>query len=493
MTAQLICGELRRSGDEVADRALRLAGGLARFGVEDGDVIAVMLRNGPAFIDAIQSCQIAGCFYCPINWHFKADEVAYLLNDSAAKVLIVEADLLATLGDAVPAGVEVLVVDAGADDARDYERWLAQQAPYDGPERTPRAHMAYTSGTTGRPKGVVRLAPPPELRAQMAEGMRELCRIAWGITPGVRAMVTAPLYHSAPTSFTQQAIQQAETLVVMPRFDAEQTLALIAEHRIEVVYLVPIMYVRLLRLPEEVRAKYDISSVRFVASTGAPCAPEVKQAMLDWWGDVIFETYASSETGMVTLQDPQSARRKPGSVGRPIADTRIRIVSEDGRECAVGEPGVIYVRQPMVPDFTYLNNDAARSKAGLDDLATVGDIGYLDAEGYLYVCDRQSDMVISGGVNIYPAEIEHVLITLQGVTDCAVFGVPDAEYGESLMAVVASPGGQVSGSQVQAFIREQMAGYKVPKRVEVVDSLPRDDNGKVAKRRLRDSWLQASA
>ncbi|MAD26785.1 AMP-binding protein [Halopseudomonas aestusnigri] len=491
MTAALVCGELRRDGEQVAQRGLRLAGGLARMGIEDGDVIAVMLRNGPAFIDAILSCQTAGCFYCPINWHFKGDEVAYLLNDSAAKVLIVEADLLATLDGAIPAGVQVLVVGAGAEDARDYEGWLAQQAPYDGPERTPRAHMAYTSGTTGRPKGVVRLAPPPEARAQMAEHMRELCRIAWGITPGTRALVTAPLYHSAPTSYAQQAIQQAETLVVMPRFDAEQTLALIEQHRIETVYLVPIMYVRLLRLPAEVRAKYDISSVRFVASTGAPCAPDVKQAMLDWWGDVIFETYASSETGMITLQDPQSARRKPGSVGRPIGDTRIRIVSEDGRECGVGEPGVIYVRQPMVPDFTYLNNEAARAKAGLDDLATVGDIGYLDADGYLYVCDRQSDMVISGGVNIYPAEIEHVLITLPGVRDCAVFGIPDAEYGESLMAVVAVSDPALNEAAIQAFIRSNMAGYKVPGRVELVDVLPRDDNGKVAKRRLRDSYLTA--
>jgi len=251
------------------------------------------------------------------------------------------------------------------------------------------------------------------------------------------------------------------------------------------------MYVRLLRLPAEVRAKYDISSVRFVASTGAPCAPDVKQAMLDWWGDVIFETYASSETGMITLQDPQSARRKPGSVGRPIGDTRIRIVSEDGRECGVGEPGVIYVRQPMVPDFTYLKNEAARAKAGLDDLATVGDIGYLDADGYLYVCDRQSDMVISGGVNIYPAEIEHVLITLPGVRDCAVFGIPDAEYGESLMAVVAVSDPALNEAAIQAFIRSNMAGYKVPGRVELVDVLPRDDNGKVAKRRLRDSYLTA--
>lgn len=494
MTARLICAELDRPGEQVAQRALQLAGGLARLGVEDGDVIAVMLRNGPVFIDAIQSCQTAGCFYCPINWHFKADEVAFLLQDSAAKVFLVEADLLDEVASVIPQGVVVLVVGGNRDltaGQLSYETWLADQAPFAGEPRTPRAHMAYTSGTTGRPKGVKRLAPPAEEREAMAAAMRELSRAAWGIEPGVRTLVSAPLYHSAPSSFAQQSILQADLMVVMPRFDAEQTLALIEQYRIDTVFLVPIMYVRLLRLPAEVKARYDLSSVRFVASTGAPCAPDVKLAMLDWWGPVIYETYASSETGMITIQDPVSARRKPGSVGLPIGQTHIRIVDEQGNDCPVGEPGVIYVRQPAVPDFTYVNNPEARAKAGLGDLATVGDIGYLDEEGYLYICDRQSDMVISGGVNIYPAEIEHVIITLPGVADCAVLGMADAEYGESLLAVVAAPAGQLSAEQVQQHVRERLAGYKVPRRVELVDSLPRDDNGKVAKRRLREQFAPA--
>lgn len=322
----------------------------------------------------------------------------------------------------------------------------------------------------------------------MAAAARNLARIAWGIEPGARALVSAPLYHSAPTSFAQQSILQADMLVLMPRFDAEQTLALIERHRIDTVFLVPIMYVRLLRLPAEVKARYDLSSVRFVASTGAPCAPDVKQAMLDWWGPVIHETYASSETGMITIQDPVSARRKPGSVGRAIGDTRIRIVDDLGQDCAVGVPGIVYVRQPAVPDFTYLNNEQARLSAGLDGLVTVGDIGYLDEDGYLYICDRKSDMVISGGVNIYPAEIEHVLITLPGVIDCAVVGLQDSEYGESLLAVVAAAPDALTAEQVQQYVRERLAGYKVPRRVELVDSLPRDDNGKVAKRFLRERF-----
>ena len=215
--------------------------------------------------------------------------------------------------------------------------------------------------------------------------------------------------------------------------------------------------------------------------------------MLDWWGPVIYETYASSETGMITIQDPVSARLKPGSVGLPIGQTRIRIIDEQGNDCALGEPGVIYVRQPAVPDFTYLNNDEARAKAGLDDLATVGDIGYLDEDGYLFICDRKSDMVISGGVNIYPAEIEHQLITLPGVLDCAVFGVPDAEYGESLVAVVATTDPALSEERIKDVIRQRMAAYKTPRQVHLVASLPRDDNGKVAKRKLKDAYSSTVA
>lgn len=493
MTAELVFAQTYTPPTVVEDRAARLAGGLARLGVEDGDVIAVMLRNSPAYIDAIHSCQTAGCFYCPINWHFKAEEVSFLLRDSGSKVLLIEADLLAEVRHVVPEGVVVLVVGAatqGVGDELDYERWLAQQRPYAGAPRTPRAHMAYTSGTTGRPKGVKRLAPAPEDRDKIMAGMQALVQLTWGIRPGVRALVSAPLYHSAPSSFAQQAIQQAETLVLMPRFDAEQTLALIEQHRIDTVFLVPIMYVRLLRLPEEVKARYDLSSVRFVASTGAPCAPDIKRAMLDWWGPVIYETYASSETGMITLQDPESAYRKPGSAGRAVLDTEIRIIDEQGNDCPVGVPGVIYARQHAITDFTYLNNDAARDAASLGDLATVGDIGYLDDEGYLYLCDRASDMVISGGVNIYPAEIEHALISLDGVADCAVFGIPDVEYGEALVALVkADPERQLTAAAVATYLRGRIAGYKVPRQIEFVAELPRDDNGKVAKRRLRDSWL----
>ncbi|OHC63261.1 MAG: long-chain fatty acid--CoA ligase [Rhodocyclales bacterium GWA2_65_19] len=485
MTANLICGTLERSGADIDQRAARLAGGLARQGVADGDVVAVMLRNDAAFVDIIQGCRIAGTYYCQINWHFKRDEAGFILADCGARTLFIQPDLLAAIADAVPPQVQVIVVQDGHAGPNDFETWLAAQAPYSGPPRTPRGHMAYTSGTTGRPKGVRRLPPTAEQQALSAQVARE----ALGIYPGVRSLLSAPLYHSAPSSFAQQSLLQGSLLVLEEKFDAEATLALIERHRIDTVYLVPVMYVRLLRLPPQVRSRYDLSSLKFVASTGSPCAPEVKKAMIDWLGPVIYEAYASSETGYITVMSPQDALRKPGSAGRPVGRAEIRIFDEAGRELPAGEIGTIYAHQPAYSDFSYHGNEAARRAVERDGLVSVGDMGYLDAEGFLYVCDRASDMVISGGVNIYPAEIEHVLITLPGVADCAVVGIPDEEFGEALAAqVVAEAGATLDAQAIRQALTERIAGYKVPRRIDIVDALPRDDNGKVVKRKIRDGY-----
>ncbi|MCE9568947.1 MAG: AMP-binding protein, partial [Rhodocyclales bacterium] len=420
MTASLVFGPLERSGVEIDARATRLAGGLARLGIEDGDVVAVMLRNDPAYIDIIQGCRIAGAWYCQINWHFKRDEAGFILGDCGAKVLFIQPDLLAAIDSAVPPGVRVITVAHVPDEIAEYDAWLAAQAPYAGAPRTPRGHMAYTSGTTGRPKGVRRQPPTAEQQALSAQVAKE----ALGIYPGVRSLVSAPLYHSAPSSFAQQSLLQGSLMVLEEKFDAEATLALIERHRIDTAYLVPTMYVRLLRLPPEVRSRYDLSSLSFVASTGSPCAPDIKNAMIDWLGPVIHEAYASSETGYITVMRPQDAARKPGSAGRAVGKAAIRILDDAGRELPAGEIGIIYAHQPAYSDFSYHGNDAARRAVERDGLVSVGDMGYLDEDGFLYVCDRASDMVISGGVNIYPAEIEHVLITLPGIIDCAVVGIP---------------------------------------------------------------------
>jgi long-chain acyl-CoA synthetase len=309
----------------------------------------------------------------------------------------------------------------------------------------------------------------------------------------MRALVSAPLYHSAPNLYAVQAMLNEAWLALEPRFDAERTLALIERHRLTHAYLVPTMYVRMLRLPDATRRRYDLSSMRFVASTGSPCPPEVKRAMIDWWGPVFHECYASSEAGLITVISPADALAKPGSAGRAIGGGTLKILDDHGRELPPGEVGLIYARQPAYPDFTYNNNPEARARLERDGLWTLGDLGCLDADGYLYVCDRASDMVISGGVNIYPAEIEAVLATMPGVRDCAVFGIPDAEFGEALAAAVQSePGAAPDAEAVKAFLAARIAGYKVPRTIEFREELPREESGKIFKRRLREPyWAKA--
>jgi long-chain acyl-CoA synthetase len=478
LTAQLLFGEQLIAPAEIERRAACAAAGLERAGVREGDVVALMLRNEPAFLDVMLGCRRLGAYHCPINWHYQADEAGHLLRDSGAKVLVVQADLLAQIDGGIPPAVQVVSSEA-------WPSWRDAQPPWDGAPRTPRGNMAYTSGTTGRPKGV-RRHPASEAERKLAA---ELYRIALGIEPGMRALVSAPLYHSAPNLYAVQAALFGELLVLEARFDAEATLALVERHRLSHLYLVPTMFVRLLRLPAEVRRRYDLGSVRFVSSTGSPCAPALKRAMIEWWGPVINETYASSETGHITFIDSRDWLAHPGSVGRPLGNGRLKILDDAGKELAPGEIGAIYCRQPAYPDFTYINNAPARAALEREGLWSVGDMGYLDEHGYLYVADRKSDMVISGGVNIYPAEIEAVLHGMPGVADCAVFGIPDAEFGEALAAAIQpEPHMQLSPADIQGFLKAKIANYKIPKVVTFHDSLPREDSGKIFKRRLREPY-----
>jgi long-chain acyl-CoA synthetase len=487
VTGALAFGEDLRSAETLSQRGSRLAGGLRRLGLREGDVLAVLLRNDPAYADVMLGCRAAGIYFCSLNWHFTPGELDYILRDCGARAVIGNAELLRAAAAVLPPGAPVLAV--GADpDFIGYEEWLQAQAPYAGPLVSPRGLMGYTSGTTGKPKGVRRHAVPiEELPAQQA-AMLAVVRDVYGIRAGCRTLVSAPLYHSAPSSIAQHTLLIGERLVLAPRFDAEETLALIERHRVDVAYLTPTMYVRMIRLPEAVWARYDISSLRFVASTGAPCAPEVKRAIIKRLGPVVHETYASTEAGLITLATSADALARPGTAGRPVGGALLRILDDDGRECAPGEIGTIYARQPVYPDFDYANLPEARRAIERDGLTTLGDMGYLDRDGYLFVCDRSSDMVISGGVNIYPAEIEHALLRLPGVLDCAVIGLPDAEFGERLHAVVQpEPGIALDAGVLAAELREKLAGYKVPRTFAFTEALPRDDNGKVAKRRLRAS------
>jgi len=491
------------------DTVHRAASGFAGLGVGDGDVVCLMLRNEPAFLEVVFAARRLGAYPCAINWHYKGDEAGWILADSGAKVLVVAADLLPQIRSGIPEGVAVVVARPAtatvaafgiADESMqiprglpEWHEWVASHAPYGGPARTPRANMPYTSGTTGRPKGVRRIPPPVEEAARVAALGREVLARGYGIEPGMRALVSAPLYHSAPNLYSLQVMLNEGQLVLEPRFDAERTLALIERHRLTHAYLVPTMYVRMLRLPDAAKRRYDLSSMRFVASTGSPCPAEVKQAMIDWWGPVFHECYASSEAGLITVISSPEALARPGSAGRVIGGGTLRILDEHGRELPPGEVGLIYARQPAYPDFTYTNNPEARRRLERDGLWTLGDMGCLDADGYLYVSDRASDMVISGGVNIYPAEIEAVLATMPGVRDCAVFGIPDAEFGEALAAAVQpEPGAALDADAIRAFLAPRIAGYKVPRTIELHAELPREESGKIFKRRLREPyWAKA--
>ena len=487
MSAALVFGG-QAGGEEIAPAELErriacAASGLERLGIREGDVVALMLRNSPAFIEAMLACRRLGVYYCPINWHFKADEAGFILRDSGAKALVVHADLLAQIEAGLPSGLPIVTVEPG------WSAWRDAHQPWHGAPRSPRGNMAYTSGTTGRPKGVRRAPATDQQQARVLE----LYQTVLGLEPEMRALVSAPLYHSAPNLYALQACLHGALLVLEPRFDAQGTLALIERYRLTNLYLVPTMFVRLLRLHPEVRRRYDISSVRFISSTGSPCAPELKRAMIDWFGPVITETYASSEAGHITFIDSREWLERPGSVGRPLGEGVVKILDDDARALPPGEIGLIYCRQPAYPDFTYTNNPAARVAIERDGLWSVGDMGYLDAAGYLYVADRKSDMVISGGVNIYPAEIEAALMSMPGVADCAVFGIPDTEFGEALAAAVElRSGASASAEEVQQFLRGRIANYKVPRLVSFHDALPREESGKIFKRLLREPYWAAA-
>ena len=502
--SQVILDQRSVERDALMQRAMRAARGLHEMGVREGDAVALLLRNDFAFFEAQQAAAALGAYAVPINWHGKPEEVLYIVNDVQPKVLVAHADLLAPVLAQVPPATQVVAVPTppeamrsfGLSDeaaapppgATEWNAWLEAFAPWDGPPLRSRATMIYTSGTTGRAKGVKRDAATPEQAAAYVE----LLRSVYGLHPGVRALIGGPLYHSSPNAFARQALQVAELLVMQTRFDAEAALAAIERHRITHMVAVPTMFVRMLKLPEAVRRRYDLRSLQWVTHTGAPCTPETKRALMDWWGPVVYETYGGTEVGTATLSTPEDWLAFPGSVGRLTPGARMALYGEDGRPVAPGAVGEIFVRVPAYADFTYHNHPARRAEVERDGLISCGDVGYVK-DDHLYLCDRRADMVISAGVNIYPAEIEAVLLQCPDVRDCAVFGIPDDEMGESLAAAVEPmPGATPDAVQLRAFLEARIARYKVPRRIDFHEALPREDSGKIFKRRLRDPFWQAA-
>jgi long-chain acyl-CoA synthetase len=301
--------------------------------------------------------------------------------------------------------------------------------------------------------------------------------------------IVGPMYHSAPNAYGLTSARLGATVILEPRFDAEELLQLIEKHRVTHIHMVPIMFNRLLKLPLAIRKKYDVSSLKFIVHAAAPVSPAVKQQMIEWWGPIINEYYGATETGMVVFCDSREWLSHPGTVGKPIPEADVRVIDANGNSLPPGEIGEVVARVNSLADFTYHGDEQKRRDSEKVGLIAPGDIGYFDKDGYLYLCDRAKDMVISGGVNIYPAEVEAELHKMPGVADCAIFGIPDEEFGEAVCAVVLTqPGQALTESEVRAYLRGKVAGYKVPKRVDFVSELPREDSGKIFKRKLREPY-----
>ena len=486
---------------EFLGRVARAATGFRSLGIQSEDSVALILRNDVSYLEATLGARTVGGFPVPINWHLKSEEMNYILKDSNSKILVIHSDLLRELSEAIPEGVRVLEVQtpqllvecygitdggiSGLAGAVDWDSWVDSHEPWSQEPSGETSSMIYTSGTTGKPKGVRRETATPEQYQQL---LKVVARVL-GVGPGASTVVPAPMYHSAPNAFCVYAMQLGAFLVIQPRFDPEELLAIIEKYKVTRLQMVPTMFVRLLKLPEEVRSKYDVTSLEYVVHAAAPCPPQTKKAMIEWWGPVIWEYYGSTEMGAVTHCSSEDALKFPGTVGRPLEEATVKIFDEEANEVPAGTIGTIYGQLDVATDFTYQNDDAKRRSIERNGLITSGDIGYLNEEGYLFLCDRASDMIISGGVNIYPAEIEGVLIDCPGVLDCAVFGIPDEDFGEAIMAVIElQPGAKLDAPEVQAYLDDRLAHYKVPKIIEFQTDLPREDSGKLFKRKLREPY-----
>ncbi|HEV8624103.1 MAG TPA: AMP-binding protein, partial [Acidimicrobiia bacterium] len=400
----------------------------------------------------------------------------------------------AALKEAPGVTVRLAIGDPGAEGFEAYDDVLAAASPDEPADQAAGTYMFYTSGTTGRPKGVrstsLAIGMPVSVRAAMLAGLAGMLHVPDG---GV-CLINAPLYHGGPFLFSMLAAYRGATVVMRRRWDPEEMLRLIDEYRVTTAYAVPTHFIRLLRLPDEVKSAFDGSSLQAVFHTGAPCAPEVKRQMLEWWGPVIHELYSATETGgLGCFVTGEEWLTKPGTVGRPLPVMAIEIVSDEGELLPAGEVGTVYMRNLIGGDFAYHGAPEKTAAAHREPgVMTVGDVGYLDDEGYLFLCDRKIDMIISGGVNIYPAEIEAVLVNHPAVLDAAVFGIPHDEFGEEVKAVLElAPGAEPSdqlAADITAYARERLAGYKAPRSIDFTDEFPRTETGKLVKRELRDPY-----
>ena len=481
--ATLTYGQLEARSNQVAH--LLRAQGLKR-----GDTVVIWLDNGLEFLPICWGAQRAGLVFVAMSTKLTVDEAAYIVADSGAQAVFAGARFAAVAAD-LPETAGRYAVGGPIPGWTSFEAAAEAQPTTPIADQSPGRDMLYSSGTTGRPKGV--RGPLPEGALDSPDPLLALVKALYGFEAGMIYLSPAPLYHAAPLRYSMAVQRYGGTVIVMERFDPEAYLALVEKYRVTHSQLVPTMFVRMLKLPTEVREKYDVSSLRVAIHAAAPCPVDVKQAMLDWWGDTIFEYYAATEGGGLTAIAPKDWRAHPGSVGRAVIG-EVRVLGDDDQPIGPNQTGRIYFSGG--PVFSYHNDPEKTASATGINGCTFGDIGHVDEDGYLYLTDRAAYMVISGGVNIYPQEAENVLTMHPAVADVAVFGVPDAEMGEAVKAVVQphdpAAAGPELAAELIAFVRSRLSHVKCPTSVDFLDELPRHDTGKLYKRLLRDRYWAAA-
>lgn len=480
-------------------RAARGANALVALGAGADVPVAVIMRNDLQQLEIMRAAAQAGTVIVALNWHAAADEVSAICDDSGARFVVIHRDLIGQLkpalegrliiavtpGPALCAAYGISPQQASADpDSPEWSSLVDAHQPMMDREAM-RPLLRYTSGSTGRPKGVRRSGTGP--RKDFEEVLRRVGTEMILLKPGSRFFTAAPIYHSAPSTLISAAlVADGVSTLIAPRFEPETFLAAIQEHQITHIYLVPTMMSRLLKLTDEIKSRYDLSSIEFCVSTGSPWPHDLKLAMIDWWGPVFWESYGATEIGFMTMASSEDALARPGTAGRMQMGCTVLILDADGNRLPAGEVGEIHARMEAFGEFDYSNDPDSKVAGEKHGHFSVGDLGWLDEDGYLFITDRKKDMIISGGANIFPAEIEAVLMRAPFIRDVAVFGAPDPEYGEQIVAAIEpSDGWTPDTDAVSAFLDGKLARFKHPRIIDFHEALPREDSGKIFKPRLR--------
>jgi long-chain acyl-CoA synthetase len=482
-------------------RVNQLIHALRAAGLEPGDTLSILSGNRREYFEAMAASMQGSYRFVPVNWHWVAEEVAYVLDNSDSKALLVDERYVEVAREALAQAnareLKAVIVAGGetSEDMISYEDFIADASKDNPQDQGVGGPMFYTSGTTGRPKGVVsstfKVGSPVDFMKLVGKSIAN----SLGVPEAGVTLLEGPIYHSAQWAFAFLPMLAGASVVMRHKFDPAETLELIDQHRVSNVLFVPTQFVRLLRLDEDVKKSFDGSSLEAVWHSAAPCSHPVKRDMIDWFGPVIFECYGSTEGAIISTISSQEWLERPGSLGKLAATIEGRVVKEDGSLAAPGEAGTLYFKNKMGTDFEYHKDPEKTAEVHLEPgVFTFGDVGYIDEDGYLFMSDRKIDMIISGGVNIYPAEIEGVLVEHPSIADAAVFGIPNEEFGEEVKAAVelmedveASEG---LTAELIAHCREHLAGYKAPRSIDFEASLPRTPTGKLYKRLLRDPYWQ---